>query len=60
MENKNLQFKTNIIKATNNQNSVKSYSLVANDQIQIKISETLKKFNILYDRKEKHYILYSF
>lgn len=46
-----IQFKTNIIKATNNQNSVKSYSLVANDQIQIEISETLKKFNILYDRK---------
>jgi hypothetical protein len=46
-----IEFKTNIIKATNNQNSVKSYSLVANDPIQINIAEELKKFDILYDRK---------
>lgn len=44
-------FKMNIIKATNNQNSVKSYSLMANDPIQIRIAEVLKKFNIIYDRK---------
>ena len=44
-------FKTNIIKATNNQNAVKSYSLMANDPIQIKIAEVLKKFDIIYDRK---------
>lgn len=45
-------FKMNIIKATNNQNSVKSYSLMANDPIQIRIAEIIK-FNIIYDRKEK-------
>lgn len=44
-------FKMNIIKATNNQNSVKSYSLMANDPIQIEISNVLKKFDIIYDRK---------
>jgi hypothetical protein len=48
---KSIDFKTNIIKATNNQNSVKSYSLVANDPIQISIAATLQEFNILYDRK---------
>lgn len=44
-------FKMNIIKATNNQNSVKSYSLMAKDPIQIRIAEVLRKFNIIYDRK---------
>jgi hypothetical protein len=44
-------FKLSIIKATNNQNAVKTYSLLANDPIQIKIQETLKKFDYLYDRK---------
>lgn len=44
-------FKMNIIKATNNQNSVKSYSLMANDPIQIEIADILRKFNIVYDRK---------
>lgn len=44
-------FKMNIIKATNNQHSVKSYSLMANDPIQIRIAEVLRKFNIIYDRK---------
>lgn len=44
-------FKMNIIKATNNQNSVKSYSLMANDPIQIRIAEVLRKFNIIYGRK---------
>mgnify|MGYP000372155787 FL=1 len=44
-------FKMNIIKATNNQNSVKSYSLMANDPIQIRIAEVLREFNIIYDRK---------
>lgn len=44
-------FKMNIIKATNNQNSVKSYSLMANDPIQIRIAEVFRKFNIIYDRK---------
>lgn len=44
-------FKMNIIKATNNQNSVKSYSLMANDPTQIRIAEVLRKFNIIYDRK---------
>lgn len=44
-------FKMNIIKATNNQNAVKSYSLMANDPIQIHIAEVLRKFDIIYDRK---------
>ena len=44
-------FKMNIIKATNNQNSVKSFSLMANDPIQIAIADVLKKFDIIYDRK---------
>lgn len=46
-----VNFKMNIIKATNNQNAVKSYSLMANDPIQIKIAEILKRFDIIYDRK---------
>ena len=44
-------FKMNIIKATNNQNAVKSYSLMANDPIQIEISKILNKFDVIYDRK---------
>ncbi len=44
-------FKLNVIKATNNQNVVKTYSLLANDPIQIKIGETLQRLHYLYDRK---------
>jgi hypothetical protein len=44
-------FKESIIKATNNQNSVKSYSLLANDAIQIELSHIFKGFGIIYDRK---------
>lgn len=45
------KFKLAIIKATNNQNAVKPYSLVSNDPIQIKIQEILKKLDFFYDRK---------
>ena len=44
-------FKLNVIKATNNQNAVKTYSLLANDPIQIAIGEAMKEFDYLYDRK---------
>ncbi len=44
-------FKMNVIKATNNQNAVKSYSLMANDPIQIELAGMFKKFDIIYDRK---------
>ena len=44
-------FKENVIKATNNQNAVKSYSLLANDTIQIELSKIFKRFGIVYDRK---------
>lgn len=44
-------FKENVIKATNNQNAVKSYSLLANDAIQIELSKIFKRFGIVYDRK---------
>ena len=44
-------FKLNVIKTTNNQNAVKTFSLLANDPIQIKIAEILKKLDYLYDRK---------
>ncbi len=47
----NIRFKQNVIKATNNQNSVKTYSLLANDPIQIEIQNVLKKIGFLYDRK---------
>lgn len=46
-----IDFKMNIIKATNNQNSVASYSLMANDPIQIHIANVLKHFDVIYDRK---------
>ncbi|PDS26347.1 AIPR family protein [Flavobacterium branchiophilum] len=44
-------FKLNVIKATNNQNAVKTYSLLANDPIQIAIGENIKHFDYIYDRK---------
>lgn len=44
-------FKLSVIKATNNQNAVKTFSLLANDPIQVKIADTLKKLDYLYDRK---------
>ncbi len=46
-----INFKTAIIKATNNQNAVKSYALVSNDTIQLAIQEKLSKLNYIYDRK---------
>lgn len=46
-----VNFKTAIIKATNNQNAVKSYALVSNDKIQIAIQNKLSILNYLYDRK---------
>lgn len=45
------RFKQNVIKATNNQNAVKTFSLFANDPIQIEIQKILKKLGYLYDRK---------
>lgn len=51
IDSKLVNFKMNIIKATNNQNAVKSYSLMANDPIQIKIADILKRYDIVYDRK---------
>jgi AIPR protein len=44
-------FKLNVIKATNNQNAVKTYSLLANDPLQIAIGNVIKEFDYLYDRK---------
>lgn len=52
-----VDFKMNIIKATNNQNAVKSYSLMANDPIQIAISKMLSKFDVIYDRKGESKLL---
>ena len=46
-----VNFKTAIIKATNNQNAVKSYALVSNDKIQLEIQDKLSKLNYMYDRK---------
>lgn len=46
-----VNFKTAIIKATNNQNAVKSYALVSNDKIQLAIQDKLSKMNYVYDRK---------
>lgn len=46
-----VDFKMNIIRATNNQNAVTSYSLMANDPIQIKIADFFKHYDIIYDRK---------
>lgn len=46
-----VDFKMSIIKATNNQNAVTSYSLMANDPIQIKIGEILSRYDVTYDRK---------
>ena len=45
------RFKLAIIKATNNQNAVKTSSLVANDPIQIAIQKKLEILGYLYDRK---------
>lgn len=44
-------FKLAIIKATNNQNAIKSFSLIANDPIQLRIQGKFKILNYLYDRK---------
>lgn len=46
-----IDFKMSIIKATNNQNAVTSYSLMANDPIQIKIAEIFSHYDVIYDRK---------
>jgi hypothetical protein len=45
------RFKLAIIKATNNQNAVKTSALVANDPIQIAIQKKLQILGYLYDRK---------
>jgi hypothetical protein len=51
IEPKQERFKLSIIKATNNQNAVKTSSLVANDPIQIEIQKKLDILGFLYDRK---------
>lgn len=45
------RFKLAIIKATNNQNAVKTSALVANDPIQIAIQAKMNILGYLYDRK---------
>lgn len=47
----NHSFKQSVIKASNNQNAVKTYSLLSNDPIQIEIQNALKRIGYLYDRK---------
>lgn len=47
----NKRFKQNVIRATNNQNAVKTYSLLSNDPIQIEIQKALDRIGFLYDRK---------
>ena len=44
-------FKMSVIRATNNQNAVKTYSLLSNDPIQIAIGERISRFGYIYDRK---------
>lgn len=51
IEPNQVDFKLNVIKATNNQNAVKTYSLLANDPIQIAIGKAMKELDYLYDRK---------
>lgn len=46
---------TDIISATNSQNSVKSASLKANDDIQRNLETHLKKYGIFYERRENFY-----
>jgi hypothetical protein len=40
-----------VIRATNNQNAVKTYSLLANDPVQVAIGNKLSLLNYIYDRK---------
>lgn len=47
----NKRFKEQVIKAANNQNAVKTYSLLANDPIQREIQKKMKQLGFLYDRK---------
>jgi len=47
----NQRFKQNVIRASNSQNAVKSYSLVANDPIQIEIQKIMERLGYVYDRK---------
>jgi len=45
------EFKMNVIRATNNQTAVKTYSLLANDPIQTEIGKRMSMFDYVYDRK---------
>lgn len=51
----NVNTQTDIISATNSQNSVKSASLKANDDIQKNLEIHLKKYGIYYERRENYY-----
>ncbi len=51
ISNEQAEFKMNVIRATNNQNAVKTYSLLANDPIQIEIGKKMNLFDFVYDRK---------
>jgi hypothetical protein len=51
IDSNNTNFKHSVIKASNNQNSVKNFSLLSNDPIQVAIQEALKKIGYIYDRK---------
>jgi len=51
IDSTNTSFKHSVIKASNNQNAVKTYSLLSNDPIQVAIQEALKRVGYIYDRK---------
>lgn len=51
----NINTQTDIISATNSQNTVKSASLKANDDIQKNIEIHLKTYGIFYERRENYY-----
>src|SRR5579862_1295492 len=55
IKTENLNTQTDIISATNSQNSVKSASLKVNDTIQKNLEDYLKKHGIFYERRENFY-----
>lgn len=55
LTSQDVDVRTNIIQATNNQSNVMSYSLHATDDVQRNIEDVLRRENFYYERRDHYY-----
>jgi hypothetical protein len=61
IETDDIKFRARIAEATNSQTMIRSRDLRSNDEIQLKLEDTLKDYGYFYERKRNQYfdVLYS-